>query len=524
MPATFLLPDDVTLAQTLAFGPTAAGATSASQTLDYWYNKGTPGGTTKNLSIQPVNPSSTPPDLASGVPWLDETWIEARANGGKNPSADPAFVSVTTDWYRVGAGSVLPLPDLPGDCCYIIEARLHPPLKDGAPTASVNFKLISNYNESALALAGALSDLGQGIVTGIGDRTVTEFVDAPTVTATGTPDALVHVSGDAFIYRGAYVQKPGVDDLTLNQNDSAAAALTAGHEYKALISQPSSGAAVATKGLLATTGTSVLPALPAGNLLIATVTVAYHVTASVIAQGDITVFAASGQGKPTIGTGLTVNVAALRAIMPGARIINRSARVVTVTGNASPITSYGWLGSSDAVTVVATDSTPPFAGALPLFSCVANATTVTSLTDLRGFFSIDSGGVPCMVKTFSSASAAAVNIADVTVAPGTSASGGIVFEVELSDGTDFAVLRARFSYVATNKAGTIAVQAAPTLFGKELCASAGGGTPGATATVTTGTNVIHLNVVPTWSVMTPTVKKINWRPVQPLRLSQVTVL
>jgi hypothetical protein len=161
--------------------------------------------------------------------------------------------------------------------------------------------------------------------------------------------------------------------------------------------------------------------------------------------------------------------------------------------------------------VVPTDPTPPFAGAEPLFSCVANATTVTSLTDLRGFFGLDPGLNGVHTTTFTSASAAAVNIADVTVAPGTSASGEVAFEIELSDGTDLSVYRGRFAYVATNKAGTLAVAAAPTVFGSQGAASSGGGSPGATATVTTGVNLVHLNVVPTWSVMTPTVKLIHWR-------------
>ena len=388
MPVAFFLVDDGTPATALAFGATAAGATSASQRIDVWYNHGIAGGSVSNLSIQAVDPAT---GLDSGIDWLDETWIEARVNGGANPGPAAAFHSITTDWYRLGDGSVLPLPDLPGNCAYYLEIRLHPPLKDGAPTESVNFKLVANYNESALSLTGGLSDLGQGIVTGVGDRTVTEWVEAPTVLATGTPDAYVHVAKRWWVGAGVSLRTYATDDLLLNQNDSASVALTSGHEYKAVISQPPSAgngdvASVVTKGLLSTTTTSVLPALPAGNLLIATVLVSYHSSASVITQGNITIFAAGGRGKCSIGTGLTVNVCALRAIMPGARIINRSARAVTVTGNASPITSYLWLGSNDTVTVVASSAAPPFVGALPLCSCVANATTVTAVTDLRTFF------------------------------------------------------------------------------------------------------------------------------------------
>src|ERR1035441_8619968 len=137
MPVAFFLVDDGTPATALAFGATAAGATSASQRIDVWYNHGIAGGSVSNLSIQAVDPAT---GLDSGIDWLDETWIEARVNGGANPGPAAAFHSITTDWYRLGDGSVLPLPDLPGNCAYYLEIRLHPPLKDGAPTESVNFK------------------------------------------------------------------------------------------------------------------------------------------------------------------------------------------------------------------------------------------------------------------------------------------------------------------------------------------------------------------------------------------------
>lgn len=384
MSSAFYLSDDATLATALAFGPTAAGATSATQTVHFWNSKGTPGGALANLSIQAVDPAT---GLDTGVLWLDQNWLDARVNGGSNPSADPAFHTITTAWTKLGAGVALALDDLPGNCAYYLEIRLHPPMKDGSPTESVNFKLIANYNESAFSLAGALADLGQGIVTGLGDFTCTEFVEAPTVTATGTADAVVHVSADWFMARGVSMRKAGADALTLNQNDSASAALTTGYEYKAIVSQPLDGSAcIATKGLLAAAGLSVAPALPAENLFVGPVLVSYHVTASVINTSDIgPVYATDGRGKPTFTTGLFVHVAALRAIMAGARVINRSARTAQVYPST---TSYGWLRSPDTISVQ-NSAVPAFAGAVPLFSCVANATDVTSVTDLRQY----AGGV-----------------------------------------------------------------------------------------------------------------------------------
>src|ERR1019366_4920902 len=125
MSVAFYLVDDGTPATALAFGPTAAGATSATQTLHVWYNYSVAGGSVSNFSIQAVDPAT---GLASGVDWLDETWIEARVNGGANPGPAAAFHSITKDWSGVGGGSALPLPVLPGNCVYSLELGLPPPL------------------------------------------------------------------------------------------------------------------------------------------------------------------------------------------------------------------------------------------------------------------------------------------------------------------------------------------------------------------------------------------------------------
>src|ERR1017187_10431093 len=99
MSTQFLLADDVTPATALAFGPTAAGATSATQVIHFWLNKGTPGGSIGNLSIQAVDPAT---GLDSGLDWLDPTWVRARINGGANPGDDPTFKTATTAWGSLG--------------------------------------------------------------------------------------------------------------------------------------------------------------------------------------------------------------------------------------------------------------------------------------------------------------------------------------------------------------------------------------------------------------------------------------
>lgn len=384
----FLLSDDATAAAALVFGPTAAGATSATQTIHGWWNKGTPGGSISDLSFQLLveDPGSPGTFRASGLAALDDHWLEARINGGANPSAASSFQNVTTDWHRLGSGTLLRVPDLPGNCAFYIELRLHPPLKEGSASETVTFKLNAIHNESAFPIGAGLPELGSGILTGVGDRTISEWVDAPAVTPTGTPDAVVHVGQRWYLSNGISLRTCATDDLTLNQNDGAAAALTTGKEYKALISQgPGSGtgdtAATVTKGVMAATGASVTPALPAGHLPIAVVTVAYHSGASVIGSGSINVLAKSGRGKPAAGTGLTITVGPFRAITPGALI--RTTRVTTVSLTASS-TNYVWIGAGGVT--VSLSATPPFAGAVPLAKVVTGVSTVTSVTDLRNYF------------------------------------------------------------------------------------------------------------------------------------------
>lgn len=155
MGSAFYLADDVTLASALSFGPTAAGDTSATQTLHFWYDKGTAGGSARYLSIQAADPAT---GFDHGIDWLNETWVEARVNGGANPGADGGYVATTTDWYRLGNGSVLgPVPDLPGNCAYYVEIRLHPPMRDGAPTEVQNFQLRAMYGDAPKSSSGVAS-------------------------------------------------------------------------------------------------------------------------------------------------------------------------------------------------------------------------------------------------------------------------------------------------------------------------------------------------------------------------------
>ena len=64
----------------------------------------------------------------------------------------------------LGSGVVLRAPDLPGNCAFYLEVRLHPPLRDGVPTETVNFRLLATYAETATPSGAGLSELGSGFL------------------------------------------------------------------------------------------------------------------------------------------------------------------------------------------------------------------------------------------------------------------------------------------------------------------------------------------------------------------------
>lgn len=104
----------------------------------------------------------------------------------------------------------------------------------------------------------------------------------------GGADALVNMAAATWVFAG--VDKTmSSKTATLNQNDSAAAALNVGEAYKAVISlSASTSALTATKGVKAVAASAVAPATPAGEIYLATVTVLYQGGGtSIIANANI---------------------------------------------------------------------------------------------------------------------------------------------------------------------------------------------------------------------------------------------
>lgn len=363
---------------------TSGGVASTAQVIHAWYNKGTAGGSLDGVYFQieiedPGNPGTY---LVSGLAALNGH-MEARINGGSNAALASGFVTQTTDWVKLGPGSVLQAPRFYGNTSHYVEARYVPPLSAGAATASFNWKLVPYYSQAAFEVPTALAAAGSGVVTGVCDRTVREFVETPSIVEAGTPDATVIVSRSWWIWDGVPYRSLG-ETITLNQNDSAVAALTTGQAYIAVLSRDQSGTALTvTKGVKATAAAAVAPSVPAGEIPVARIIVNYHSGASVITNANITKLCLDGRMKPRAGSALTGVIGAGRAIMSGAFVRLTGETTVTLTNSA---TNRVWLTSSGTFTVVTTDDLPPVSGALWIATFVTSGGVVTTTTDKRTFY------------------------------------------------------------------------------------------------------------------------------------------
>ena len=376
--------DDTSLATGLTFTANA-GEESATQTLHLWYQKGTPGGVIRDVFLQLEVDNGSGTYVTSGVATCDLHIFKARVASGSNPSNDPSFILETTDWHDLGTNAVLPIPDLVGNSARYIEVKIRAPLGDGAATTVANWRLVPRFNEASFGVAGGVAEgCGTGIIDGAGDNSANEWrgplngEGAPTLTASGTPDDYVHYGIRTWNRRGVALR--GTDDQhQLDQNDSAAAALTAGQAYMVTVSQAGAGAPTFTKGLKAAAASAVAPAAPAGELLIGTVKVRYNAVLTEILTSDITVLCVSGQFMPQQSTGLALTINPGRAILAGAFVRRTSQQTAVLVASD---TNRVWLSASGGL-IVTQSATPPQTGVILLATATTDGSGVTALVDER---------------------------------------------------------------------------------------------------------------------------------------------
>lgn len=367
---THLLPDDTTPVTAANFTAIPAGTSSGSFAWHaWWYKDLTTGPAQSRLYFR-----ARVAGAYSGHAILDQNAIEMRITGSDNPDSDPDFVPYTTGWTRVGANRVFECPPMRSNCALYIEARLSPLAQHSGTTASVAYDLVPIVDE---APPWELEILHHGILTGVGDGATSEWVDQPTVTETGTPDAYANVSARQWLYLGIpHVE--AAEAVELDQDDGDGDPLGSGQGYVALLSQaPTGGAVTVTKGLKDTTPYP--PELPAGEWLIATVEVAYGGSGSVIADADITIGddVIGSRFAPAAGSGLELLVA------PGRTATATVTEETSVTLPASD-TRYAWVGKGGGIALTAADVSPA-AGATPVCEVTTDGSGVTAIVDRRIF-------------------------------------------------------------------------------------------------------------------------------------------
>lgn len=453
---------------THAFGATAAGSTSTAWEPWIYYNKGTSGGNATNVTLS-VEALSGSDWLRSGLSVLDQHEIEVRIKGYAATGDSTWVPAVTTLRQRMGTDLPFIVGTIPGDCGVQLEIVHAPRLQSGTAATDVTVQFPTVYNEIRTTITPGPNEVGgYGVLTGLGDPYHTEWVTAPLVTETGTPDDKANLSASWWVGAGT-TYRAAATTVTLNQNDSAPAALTAGQAYYALLSQPiAGGAVVATKGTKATAGSQTVPTLPANSLPIALVTVDYGAGGSVIQTADISQIAQDGRLLVADAGGLDVTIRPGKAITRRALIERTLAEDLTVT-DAATTTIY-----------LAPDGTlSTTAGDFPLAAVTAAAGDITLIRDLRRY--VQPGYAQENAWTTLTESTA-TSIATVAFPPSSTAGADLRVWIEASDGTEYQGLTTVVRLTSARKATGNTVSAV-SIVGSDLqsCTS---GTLTWTATVT----------------------------------------
>lgn len=367
---------------THAFGTVAAGATSASWAARLRYKWGQSGsGLNQNALVLEVSTDG-------GSTWqTDLAEFTLQVTAVQNVPLDPLFTGTTTSALRT---TRLDLPALRAGCAYDLAIVFAPTLHTGAATTAYSWRLGVSYNESYREIA-LVPDAPTGILPGLGDISVNEWVTAPTLAnATGK----VTLGDCGYVHAGIFRYAFGAD-VTLNQDDGSSVTLGSGEEYVAVLSAGSSGITT-TKGDLATAGSALTPAYPAGELPLAVVRVPYG---GVIVTS--TLLAVSGRCLVTDAGGLIVTVQPGRAVSPGMLAAPATVQTLTLADNS---TVYVYLSESG----VAGSAAAPTG--IPLATVTTVGGDITVLTDTRRILR----GQPIRLSA-SGTETAAANIARIYV-------------------------------------------------------------------------------------------------------------
>ncbi len=343
-----------------AFGTVAVGVESAAYAVRLRYKWGQSGsGLQSNALVMEYSTDG-------GVTWLSTiAMFRIAVTAVQNVPLDPLFLGTTLSARRTNR---LELPALRAGCAYDLSITFLHPLVTGAATTAYSWRLGVAYNDSYRAV-GLVPDAPVGVLSGLGCPDVSEWITAPTL----TNDTDKVTLGDcAYVHEGLRYGIAG-GDVALSQDDGDSATLSATEEYVAVLSVGSAGTVTTTKGSLATAGTAVAPAIPSGELPLATVRVPYG---GVIVTS--TLHAVSGRCAVSDAGGLNVTIQPGRVSVPGYLVTPTTVQTIAVTDDATSTVSMSEAGVANIT-----------GDGAPLATVIAAGADISSITDARHLLGLE---------------------------------------------------------------------------------------------------------------------------------------
>lgn len=371
--------DGTTAAGVDTYTPTAGTPTAAQTTRIYNDNGGAAvSDDATELRITAVSRDAGDTNFTADHALAAGAYIECRAVG----SGGSGVVAHLTEWTPVGKGRYLHLRDLPTNCYRTIETRINAPAGYGTEAVEVLLRAVAAA--PAVVLEEGHHESGAvGVCHGVGDGRFGALLEGGTLTASGSPDSIVHLDLTTWIAAGVpWTLLPGVGgaEITINATDGDAATLSSGQSYWCALSLASDGTVTQTKGSKGTAplAVSARPTPPSDEPLLGYVEREQDAT---IESGDIyqedRVY---GWFKATSsGASLVASVSGGWAMIDNRLIILTGASPVTCTASD---TTYVYLNPSGTFTANLTGIRPTDRSLL-LYEFTADGTGITATVDRR---------------------------------------------------------------------------------------------------------------------------------------------
>ena len=369
--------DGTTAAGVDTYTPTAGTPTAAQTTRLYNDNGGAASSDdATGLRITALSRQAGDTNFTASHSLAANGYIECRAVG----SGGTGVAAQTTEWTPVGRGRYLYLRDLPSDCYRTIETRINAPAGYGTEDVEVLLRAVSD--SPSVVLEDGHHEAGAvGVCHGVGDGRFSGLLEGGTLTASGSPDANVHLDLTTWIASGIpHTLVPST--IAINATDGAAATLALGESYWCALTLASDGTVTQTKSSKGTAPLSVSarPIPPSDEPLLGYVEREQDAT---IESGDIyqedrvySWFAAS-----TSGASLVASISGGWAMLDSRLAIFSGSTSVTLTASDD---NYVWLNPAGTMTANVSGARPTDRSLL-LYVMTTNGSGVTATVDRRTF-------------------------------------------------------------------------------------------------------------------------------------------